>query len=67
MPKYRVTCYLHGVWDGRQARVVEAETERDAAKQIVGEDLVEGADRQSSIYVKVWPHLPPAKGFSKPT
>jgi hypothetical protein len=67
MPKYRVMCYRQGVWDGQDARIVEAETESDAAKQIVGEGLVEGADRQSSVYVKVWPHLPPAKWFSKST
>ena len=66
MPKYRVMCYYQGVWDGQEARVVEAKTERDAAEQIVGEGLVEGVDRQSNIYVKVWPHLPSTKWFSKP-
>ena len=53
MPKYRVMCYRQGVWDGQDARIVEAETERDAAEPIIGEGLVEGPDRLSGIYVKV--------------
>jgi len=65
MPKYRVMCYRQGIWDGQEARVVEAETERDAAERMIGAELVEEADPLSSICVKVWPHLPPAKWFSK--
>ena len=64
MPKYRVMCYRQGIWDGQEARVVEAETERDAAEQIIGTELVDGADPQCSVYVKVWRHLPAATWFS---
>ena len=64
MPKYRVMCYRQGIWDGQEARVVEAETERDAAEQIIGAELVDGADPKCSVYVKVWRHLPAATWFS---
>jgi hypothetical protein len=69
MPIFRVMGYRDGAWDRLEPRVVEAQTARQAAEIICGERVMEGADRGSALYLKVWPlissvewfHLPSAK------
>ena len=66
MPLFRVMCYRDGVWDLLEPRVVEANNARQAAEKVCGGVVVEGADRRSSVYLKVWPLLPPVEWFSLP-
>jgi len=66
MPLFRVMCYRDGVWDLLEPRVVEANNARQAAEKVCGGVVVEGADRRSSVYLKVWPLLPTVEWFSLP-
>ena len=41
MLKFKVRCFLHGVWDGKDEREVTASDCAEAAKKVCGEGLVE--------------------------
>jgi hypothetical protein len=66
MPIFRVMCYRDGVWDRQEPRVVEAQNARQAAEMICGEPVIEGSDRGSPLYLKVWPFTPAVEWFHLP-
>ena len=48
-------CFHYGLWDNAEPEVVEAHNARAAAEKVCGRPLAQGVDKQSTLYVKVWP------------
>ena len=63
---YRVMCFHDGLWDNAEPQVVEAQNVREAAEKVCGQSLAQGVDKQSTLYVKVWPVIPLVEWFSVP-
>jgi hypothetical protein len=42
MPRFKVKCFEGAIWDGKDARDIEAQDEREAAESVCGGPLSEG-------------------------
>ena len=47
--------------------LVQAETARQAAEIVCGEPVIEGADRGTTLYLKIWPLIPSVEWFHLPS
>jgi hypothetical protein len=63
---YRVMCFHDGLWDNAEPQVVGAHNARAAAEKVCGRPLAQGVDKQSTLYVKVWPVIPQVEWFRVP-
>ena len=63
---YKVMCFHHGLWDNAEPQAVEGQNVREAAEKVCGQSLAQGVDRQSTLYVKVWPVIPLVEWFRVP-
>ena len=67
MPTFKVTCYDDGLWDGKEAREIEAVSEQAAAEAACGEPLMSGAklgDLRAAVHSIVPKRSP--KTFRRP-